>query len=156
LYKRVNELENTSNTNNTTNTNKQVVEPIIRQPKDKSIQTYVTDEIKQLFTRMDSIEKKIDEYLVIQQANMDTMQKLDSKLKKMDEGSWYSVDMNNNSISSNNSNKSLSPIRSNLSISSDNLSICSDNLDIQSIDNMDIDVSSDSDPDTDITNKQRK
>jgi hypothetical protein len=122
------------------------VEPVPTNNSNHHIQTYVTDEIKQLFTRIDNIEKKMDEYLVVQKANVDTMKKLDDKLKKIDEGSWYSVDMNNNSISSNNSRKSTSPVSS---VDTDNLSGSSDNLDIQSIDNMDMDITS-SDSDTDI------
>ena len=144
LYKRVSHLENIKHTDTVS------VEPVPTNNSNHHIQTYVTDEIKQLFTRIDNIEKKMDEYLVVQKANADTMKKLDDKLKKIDEGSWYSVDMNNNSISSNSSRKSTSPVSS---VDTDNLSGSSDNLDIQSIDNMDMEItSSDSDTDIIITN----
>ncbi len=142
LYKRVDNLENTSGKVNSNNS-----EINNNQSQNKCVQTYITEEVKELFTRIDNLEKRLDHFSVIQQSNLDIMKRLDNKLKRMDEGSWYSVDMNNHSLSSNCSHKSDSSDEPRLLESDDDDKISHDsndsndsnNLDVKSLDNLEID-----------------
>ncbi len=105
LYNRVDKLEvNTVKIScNTKNTDKKT-RISTQQQSSKLVKNLVDEEVKQLFSRIDLLEKRLDENNEIQKNNLDIMVKLDQTLKKLDNDSWCSVSTHPGSVNSQSSN----------------------------------------------------